>query len=53
MDTQDQAFTVAEYVEKAAQTALLAWGAGMELLKVPTTNEELFDPSIMDIIDEI
>ena len=49
----DQAFTVAEYVEKAAQTALLAWGAGMELLKVPTTNEELFDPSIMDIIDEI
>ncbi len=51
--TIEEAFTVAEYVEKGAQTTLLAWAAGKEVLPLPRTNEELFDASIQDIIDEI
>lgn len=49
----DSAFMCAEYTEKAAQVALLAWSAGKTLLSVPTTNEELFDESIFDELDVI
>ena len=49
----EEAFVVAGYVEKAAQVSLLAWSAGLNILDLPRTNEEIFDVSIMDIIDEI
>ncbi|MBQ4425333.1 MAG: class II aldolase/adducin family protein [Lachnospiraceae bacterium] len=49
----DTAFMCAEYTERSAHVALLARAAGMKLIPMPTTKEELFDPSIFDELDVI
>ena len=49
----EDAFTVAEYVEKGAQATLLAWSAGMKLLPPLRELHDILDESIWDISDEI
>ncbi|MCI8464407.1 MAG: class II aldolase/adducin family protein [Lachnospiraceae bacterium] len=49
----EDAFTVAEYVEKGAQTTLLAWSAGMKLLPPLRDLQDILDETIWDIRDEI
>jgi len=49
----DAALMCGEYVERAAHTALLAWSCGKTLLPPLRTNEEIFDPSLFDVLDEI
>lgn len=49
----EEALTVAEYVEKGAQTALLAWSAGLKLLPPFRDIHDILDETIWDIQDEI
>ncbi len=51
--TIEEAFVVADYVEKAAQTVIMAWSMRGELLKLDTKIEDLLDQSILSIADEI
>lgn len=49
----EDALMVGEYVEKAAHTAIMAYSMGKTFPEMPTAIEELFDPSIFDILMEI